>query len=83
MCRASTKRLLTRRSNASPDHAVGETQLCAAPAAQEAFRAAGSARLVPVALTLQEEEYLPAPAAREDQTPAYLYLGCAHNDVPL
>src|SRR5215211_3303268 len=63
-------------------HAVGEGKLRTAPAAQKAPWATVSARLIPVPLAPQEEDDLPAPAARERQTSTYLYPGYAH-DLPL
>src|SRR5215213_8431500 len=63
-------------------YAVGEGKLRAAPATQKAPWATVSARLIPVPLTPQEEDDLPAPGARESQTSTYLYPGYAL-DLPL
>src|SRR5215207_4428752 len=78
----STNRPSKMRSSAGSYHAVGEGELRSAPAAREAPRTAVVAGLVPVPLAPQEEDELPAPAARERQTPRYLHLGNAHENVP-
>ena len=64
------------------DHAIGKGQLRTASAARQAPRAAVRARLVPVPFASQEEDDLPAPAARERQTPGYLYPGYIHVTFP-
>jgi len=83
MRRASVYRPSKARSSAGSYNTVGEGQLLFAPAAREAPRAAVVAGVVPVPLTSQEEDQLPASAARESQTPAYLYLRGLHENVPL
>src|SRR5215217_3880659 len=60
-------------------YAVGEGELCTAPATHEALWATLRARLIPVPLAPQEKDDLPAPGARESQTSTYLYLGYIHS----